>query len=291
MGFIRGGLLILVSSLLFFSLLIGNASLTLTSSLEYENVKSELSSSLEELTKEEYCQGNQTYIVTYKGYEIEVPCEILPQTPESILDEVFNNSIEEIYYSQYDCNFWDCFEKTNNPLFLISQKARDYWKETFFISLLVSLILIILTILLMEKKINLPILIGILIIMSSLPLLIFRGIFSSSKSLIFQIISLFFSQSYNVFIVMIIIGITILALGIAIKLFGFGFKLFHFVNKIQEKAKTKTINKIQEKAKTKTINKIQEKAQTNTTNKIQEKVKTKTINKINKTPAKKSKAK
>lgn len=244
MGFIRGGLLIIVSILLFFSLLIGNASLTLTSSLEYENVKSELSSSFENLTEREYCQGNQTYTVTYKGYEIEVPCEILPQTSEPILEEVFNNSIEEIYYSQYDCNFWDCFEKTNNPLFLISQKAKDYWKETFFISLLVSLILIILTILLMEKKINLPILTGILIIMSSLPLLIFRGIFSSSKSLVFQIISLFFSQSYNVFIVMLIIGIAILTLGIAIKLFGFGFKLFHFVNKIQEKAKTKITSKI-----------------------------------------------
>lgn len=244
MGFIRGGLLIIVSILLFFSLLIGNASLTLTSSLEYENVKSELSSSLEELTGREYCQGNQTYTVTYKGYEIEVPCEILLQMPEPILEEVFNDSIEKIYYSEYDCNFWDCFEKTNNPLFLISQKAKDYWKRTFFISLLASLILIILTILLIEKKINLPILTGILIIMSSLPLLIFRGVFSSSKSLVFQIISLFFSQSYNVFIVMLIIGIAILTLGIAAKLFGFGFKLFHFVKKIKEKAQTKTTSKI-----------------------------------------------
>ena len=53
MGVIRGGLLVIVSVLLFVSLLAGNLFLTMSWSLDYDNVKTELVSVVKELVEEE----------------------------------------------------------------------------------------------------------------------------------------------------------------------------------------------------------------------------------------------
>jgi len=254
MGAIRGVLLVIVSVLLFLAFLIGNTFLTLTLSLDYDNIQTELVSSVrnaaeneinlnEVMTKnypamESYCKNNSEYVFKddNSGYTFSTPCDIIAQGSEAVINYGANSFVEKIYYEDYDCEFWDCFKKTGSPLFLISEKARNYWNSKFYLALIASVVLIILVFFLVEKKSNLFIVTGGLLIISALPFmkLDWALSFISEKSFL-ELLTVFFNKAYTVFLITLISGIVILSIGILLKLFGVGFKISNLLSRFQKK--------------------------------------------------------
>jgi len=241
MGFFRGGLLVTVSILLFLSLLLGNIFLVLSISLQYDNVKSGLVPIVREFVEDQsdlitgdfnltiemgearelmrnYCLNNTEYVFSEGGYNFTIPCDLVNETVETFVEQGIDSIIEQTYYKEYDCDFLDCFGEEPLPLFLISEKAKDYWKEKFYFSIIASLILTVLIFLLVEQKQNFPILIGGLLALSSVPLLKLENLSSLIGVGSLEFISFFFNKSANVFWLFFIVGLLIFGLGIAWRL-------------------------------------------------------------------------
>ncbi|MEK6906471.1 MAG: hypothetical protein AABW81_02525 [Nanoarchaeota archaeon] len=100
-----------------------------------------------------------------------------------------------------------------------------------FISFFVSIILVVLMFFLIEDKTSFPLVIGALLVVSSLPFMKINAFFSFFDSSITDFITIFFSKSYTVFLISFILGILILGVGIALKLFGIGLKLNEYFSK------------------------------------------------------------
>jgi len=265
MGLIRGGLLFVVTVLLFLSFLVGNVFLTLNLSLDYDNVQPELTPVIRELAESEidlnsivnekfesmelYCQNNSNsevsdFVFNEYGYTFVIPCDIVFQGPVVVVDKGIENIVNEIYYKDYDCDFLDCFGRTEMPFFLISAKAKDYWQSKFYFSLLISFVLIGLMFFLVEQKFNLPVVVGILFIISSLPFMKLNWLLSFfSNSLYLQFFTVFFTKAYMVFLITFILGIVILALGIILKFFKFGFWISNLFDKFKKKSTGKSKEK------------------------------------------------
>ena len=267
MGFIRGSLLVIVCILLFFSLLLSGIFLTLSLSLKYENVQEELGSVLENLTgnqlniigddfnleeemeeaqefMEEHCQNKSSYVFSEGGYTFVIPCDILDEIeedPSAIIEQGIDNIIEQIYYDDYNCDFWNCFEVTELPLFLVSEKAKNYWQDKFYLTLIAFVVLVVLIFFLTENKQNTPIIVGSLLVLSSLPLLGIRkivGIFLGDfGDLGISFLNIFIGKANSVFWIVFIAGLILIGAGIALK-------FLHIVkkgkkNKIQNISKKK----------------------------------------------------
>jgi hypothetical protein len=170
MGLIRGGAFVIVSVILFLSLLVGGIFLTLSMSLDYEVVKVDLGVTINELVQNQfdlsssirgklplmeiYCQNNSEYVFNEEGYTFTIPCEVVANGTEAIVEQGVADLIEDAYYAEYDCGFWDCFEKTDKPFFFVSEHAKDYWKSKFNWSLLIMLVCFGLMLLVAEVRSN-----------------------------------------------------------------------------------------------------------------------------------------
>ncbi|HEA46375.1 MAG TPA: hypothetical protein ENH99_01185 [Candidatus Pacearchaeota archaeon] len=268
MGFFRGGFLILFGTLLFLSLFMMNSFFALSSSLEYDNIKNELPLLIEEITEgssgiggaldvldgfnlseasegvfeivEEHCLNNSDYVFSYEGYVVDIPCSVIEGGADAVIDETVNDLIEKIYYEDYDCGFWDCLSKTGAPFFLVSEKAKDYWKGKLYLALVISLALAVLLFFLTEEKQNFPIVLGSIIIVSALPLAKFKSIFSIIGPPVSLFVDLFFSRMGVIFWFMFIAGLVILGLGIALKLSKTHFLKTKFSRKDVKKIVSKT---------------------------------------------------
>lgn len=284
MGFIRGGLLVIVSVLFFISLLIMNSLMVITFSLDYDNIKAELVPVVKETLKEQinissiisaeqyplmqqYCENlseTDEYVFNIEGYTFVVPCSSLSQGAEAVVDSAIDSFVYEQYYKQYDCNFWDCLKGEGIPLVIVSEHSKDYWQIKFYYLLLSSLILLALMFLLIEKKTNLPWVTGPIVILSSL---LFAKLEALTRWLIntfvkipfsseitpdsfFDFFNLIFVQSSKVFWIMFIIGIVLLVAGIILKFFTIGFKINEFLSKFGKKEEKGTEEKKVEKDKT-----------------------------------------
>jgi len=257
MGFFRGALLLFVGSLLIVSLFAGNLLWTLSLSLEYENVQPALISSVKDIlgeqedvkaqieeglaVLEEYCDGGEEYIVDYEGQTFTIPCDMVNSTVDEVLEEGANeflsDTISDSYYQEYDCEFWDCLEKTGSPAFLVSEKARSYWDQKFYFVTMISLILIVLIFFLVERKLNFPITIGSLVILSALPFMKITPFFSFLDETYLQFVTIFISKSYTVFLTMFIIGAILLILGILLYTVFAGTKLAGWLKERSSKKK------------------------------------------------------
>lgn len=250
MGAIRGILLVFVLVLLFFSFLSVNIFWTLSSSLSYENLQKKsvdiVGDFLQEinvttLIKQNYpliqfyCKNYSSYVFNYQGYTFDIPCTTVLSGEKAIIEEGVKDLLQGIYYEKYECTFIDCFKKTTIPLFLISQKAHDFWKNKLYLCLIASLVLLILTFLLVEKKINTFILSGSLLIVSALPFIKLDSILSIfSDRTIFKFLGIFFSQAHAVSVKILIIGGVLLIFGIILSIFKIGFSISNFISKIKE---------------------------------------------------------
>jgi len=274
MGFIKGGLLVIVSVLFFISLLLMNSLLVVSLSLDYDNIKTELVPVVKDTLKEninvssiiefekyplmqQYCENlSETgeYVFNIEGYTFVVQCSSLSNGAEAVVDSAIDNFVYEQYYKEYDCKFMDCFKEEKIPIFLVSEHSQNYFYGKFYYLLLSSLVLLALMFLLIEKKTNLPLIAGPLIILSSL-------LFAKLESLLlwiieklasspinvgdsFKFLNLIFVQSSKVFLIMLIIGIVVLAFGIILKFFAIGFKINEFFLKFSKKEGKKESEKL-----------------------------------------------
>ena len=268
MGFIRGGLFVIVSVLFFISLLVMNSIMVVSFSLEYDNIKSELVPVVKEtlqdninitqaIEQDEYpkiqnfCRNiapDFNYTFTVENYTFTVPCSVVANGSQAVIDYSIDSFVYESYYKEYDCSFWDCFDGKTLPLFVVSQHSKDYWQKQFYFSLFAALVLAGLMFLFIEKKTNLPLVAGSLVILSSL---LFAKLESVLKWIInfflttplnindfFKFLALIFVQSTRVFMIMLIIGIVLLAAGIIMKFFTIGFKINEFFSKFGAKDKS-----------------------------------------------------
>jgi len=199
-----------------------------------------------------FCLSNPEYVFNAEGsnangfdFNFVLPCEVISQGSQGVLTYFKTSFIENIYYQDYDCDFWDCFEKTKSPFFLISEKARNYWNGKFYFALLVSLILVALIFLLAEKKSNTFIIAGGVLILAGLPFvkLDWALSFIQDKNVL-GLLLIFFDKAYIVFLLSLIIGILLVTIGILFKVFNMSFKISEFFSKISKKGKeTKEISK------------------------------------------------
>lgn len=262
MGFFRGVLLFIVTILLIISLIGGNVLLTLSTSLEYENVKPALTSVAGELIQgqlditgqdinmteevderledmQEYCENNSEYVFSYEGQTLVIPCDVISGGTEAIVEESIGNLVEEYYYKEYDCGFWDCFQ-TEGPMFLISEKAKDYWQGKFYWALMASIVLIVLSFFLVEHKRNWPILIGILLVVASLPFLKLESLVASLASENVASMSVvFFSSAHSIFWTCLIAGIVLIGIGIALHFVKAGTFIAKKLEEFDKKSKEK----------------------------------------------------
>lgn len=251
MGLIRSILIIISTIVLFLSLFIGNAFLTLAWSLEYDTVQPEISSLVKDLAEKEFglstmidenlklmelfCQDNPEFVFSQEEYTLVIPCEVILLGSDALLNYGIQSLTEQIYYKTYDCDFWNCIKLTDKPFVLVSEKARDYWNNKFYITFLLSLTLAILLFFLFEEKHSSFIVIGGLLILSSLPFMKISWVLSfvSADSLM-SFLPIFFIRAYNVFLMALLMGLGFVGVGIGLTFFNIGFKITNFISKFSK---------------------------------------------------------
>ncbi len=251
MGVIRGILAVVVGTLLFTSVLAGGILLTISSSLKYENVREGLTPVIKDMISGQtggeiesqvsfmktHCNQSLEYIFEYENYSISIPCEVIANGTQAVIDYGVEKAIEQTYYQEYDCDFTDCFKQDELPLFLISEHSQKYFNSKFYIVLGFGLLLTILLFIIIQKKSGLPLMLGIFFVVSSLviwkiPILIAKPFGEAAESLL----NIFFSSSYSVFIKMLVIGIILIVTGIILKIMGVGIKINGFFSRLRGKS-------------------------------------------------------
>jgi len=262
MGFVRGSLSVIVGVLIFISLMLSGIFLNLSLSLQYENVRDGITPIVSNFTDESdsvgrisekaisvaqiYCNiTNQSNFMIQEGnYNINISCESVAEGKDSVIDEVVGEILYDVYYEEYNCTFLECFEETEAPFFLISEKSQEYWQGKFRYALILSLVLLVPFFFLMQKRKNFPLVVGSLIIIASLPLLGFGKIISAlPDNILTNMGAIFFTQSHFVFLRMIIFGGIFIVVGVLIKLFGVGFGIRNLIEKIRTSKKEQSIKK------------------------------------------------
>jgi hypothetical protein len=261
MGFIRGALAILIGVLLFVSILSGAFLLTLSSSLKYENVQEKFGPVLKGLIQQgglvqafeskfslmkTYCNQSLEYVFQYNGYNLVIPCDVIKQGTNAIVDYGIEKAVEQTYYKEYDCEFTNCFKQGELPIFLISEKSRDYFLNKFYFVLLFFIVLSVLMFLVIQKKSGLLTIVGSFFIVASLAVWkIGELITRLTSAQIKNIIGIFSSSSYSVFIKMLVIGIILVVLGISFRIAGIGMRISDFFSRMkkEEVKKKKKPNK------------------------------------------------
>ncbi len=262
MGFIRTAIITALSILLLLSFFLMAITLTLSWSLEYDTIKPELQNSINELASEEfglneiigqeinlmqmYCMNNTKFVIEEEGYILEIPCNIVGEGSEAIIDYGINSVIEKIYYQEYNCDFWKCVKETNTPFVLLSEKARSYWKSKFHFFLLTSLAIATLIFFTSKRKHTVLLLSGILLILSVLPLVKISLLFSNPliPNSLTGIIEGFFTRSFNVFLIFSIIGLFIFLFSMALHFFDIGKRMSNWFTKNKESVSSDDIKNI-----------------------------------------------
>ncbi len=263
MGVIRGILLVLVVVLLFLSVVCITLFWTLSLSLRYENVEKESVIIAKDFLKgtditgivkqmspfiNSYCKNNSEYVFNYQGYTFDIPCSTALEGEDAIVEEGVRDLVKDVYYTEYDCSFLDCASKPQLPLFLISEKALDFFTNKLYFFLMASFILLILVFLFIEKKTNIPILVGSLLVTSSLLFIKLDSFFSLfPDNIIFKFLGIFFSQAYFVSLRVLVIGIVLIVAGIVLKVFKIGFFISNIIAKSKEKMQQKKTEKLKKK--------------------------------------------
>jgi len=241
MGLFRGALLVVVSVLLFVVFLAGNVLWTLDKSLDYDTIKPELVSAVKEVLEDQinvsevvgeefnlmetYCLDNLEYVLSEGDYTFAIPCEIIAQGPDAVVDYAIEDFVEKIYNGQAKEAKFD-FAKLKGSI-------HSY----FYYAFMIAIVLFVLVFFLAEIKSNSFILAGSLLSISALPFAKIDSFFSFIPFDFAELFTVFFSQAYSVFLTSLILGLIILSVGIVMKFFGVGFKLFDFINKIKSNQK------------------------------------------------------
>jgi len=254
MSFIRGAVITLFGIVLTICILLMNVSITFASSLDYDDLKPALDNSangvidsivdFEEVFGEElnnYCNIDSQYIFNYGNESFAIPCEVIEEGEDSIAIYIQNNFIEQIYYADYDCKFWECVKESEVPFVLISDKARVYWAGKAILLAIMSLVLFGLIFLVAENRPSKFISFGILLALCSLPFKNMNWISKIVPAQVAPLFSLFSQKAHTVFVIMLIISIILALIGIVALIFGWKMK---FKEENLENKKSASLNQI-----------------------------------------------
>lgn len=250
MGLIRSTLLVIVSVLFLLSLIATGSFLTLSSSLEYSNIQNQLLPVVKEMANGELqlTKGindnygemveqclNTSEVVLGNGTEsFIIPCSVVINGSEAVTDKILKDMMKNIYYREYDCNFFDCNSEGNVPFFVVSEHSKDYFSSKFRSLLFLSLILFGLIFLLVEVRSNSFILAGGLMVFSSLVFYKLEGIIGFfAKIELLKFFTFLFTESLYVFTKFLIFGIVLIVFGFIWKTFSLGFKIKSFFDKFK----------------------------------------------------------
>lgn len=254
MGFIRGFLVVVISVLLFLSLLSMTLLGVLSSSLNYETLQQKSSGVIEDSLESQfnlssnlnsfipimqlYCINNSVsdYVFNTGGYTFDIPCTTVIQGKDAIIDESISDLIHNVYYTKYDCSFIDCV--IESPFALVSEKAYNYLNGKFYFFLLASFLLTAALFFFVEKKTNTFIIAGSMMTISSLIFFKLDSIFALfPEQILFKLLGIFFSESFSFSVKILIAGIVLLIIGIIMKIFKLGFKIEQFISKLKQAKK------------------------------------------------------
>ena len=247
MGFIRGALIVILSTILFFALFAGGLFLTLSWSLEHDTLKPEIQNISGELIQqygvlniieenkgmlELYCQATDSFYINEQGIELDIPCSILLAETSVIIDYAVENIFDQIYYKEYSCSLWSCIKEEALPTVLISEKAQNYWKSKFYLVMFLAIVCFILMFIVARHKATPFITTGILAMVAALPfkkLEFLLGLIPEAT--IAKVAGIFITKSPNVFWTFIIIGIIFFLIGLTMKFLKMGLKVSHWFTK------------------------------------------------------------
>jgi len=249
MGLISKVITLLFSFLLFISLILEALSFKVYSSLEYNEVERNAAPFVENFLRESLKESPSTTdrildSVLNMGWVQKIPfTDTLKQalTEKLKSKEIDNVSlqqetqefIQEMYYAEYDCGYWNCFSASEVPFFLISQKSQNYWYRNFKYLGIASLVLMAILFLLVSKKRNFFVLLGILSLLSSLPFWGIKKIVAVFfNAQILEFANILLSKSGYVAKLLTAWGVILIALAIIFGLFGLGFKIFNWIDSI-----------------------------------------------------------
>ena len=262
MGIIRGAILTTLSLILLLSFFLMAISLTLSWSLEFDTVQPALKDSVNELAEEQfnldeniegkmvlmqaYCANNTEFVLHEGEYTLVLPCDVVNKGSNEVINFGINSIIEQIYYTNYDCGFWNCLKETKTSFVLFSEKARSYWNSKFYIFLLTSIGLSTLIFFLSQRKHSAFLITGALLVISVLPLIKINLLLSSSiiPASLVEVIKSFFTKSYNVFLILLMVGILIFLFGISLHFFGLGNRMSKWFSKNKENVSKEDVKEI-----------------------------------------------
>ena len=250
MGLVKGTLMFLLTSLLLISLTFGNLALTLSLSIGQDNFQNEFVKNIASVIAEEtqgneefefglenakqVCLNNTEFKVNVNGTDVSIPCERVQEGSQAVIEESIKDLVFEQESKSVKCdNPINCFIKYKDILF--SEEAKNYWNKMFYFSLVATLTIIGAMFFIVEEKLSLPISVGIMTVISSLPFFVINFILPAFKISFLKPVSILFSQSYFVFLLMLGTGAVLITLGLGIKFFKMGYKISELFNKKSDK--------------------------------------------------------
>ena len=235
---LRSGGAVVIAIFIFLLLLVANSLLAVTMSLNYQTLEPELVGAATYIIDERgidssiaeglpamqmVCLNESNFTFENEGIVFDLPCSVINEGESAIIEYTITNMVEESYYKDYDCNFWECSAEEGVPTHFFSEMARSYWKGKLSLVLSVLAVLIILGFLISDGRRNYPFLLGGLFILAALPFIKVSWFFSLFGNFeIARILGVFFSKAFNVFLIMTVIGAVLILLGVAIKFVGLG---------------------------------------------------------------------
>lgn len=236
MGFLRGTVITFFSIVLFIFLFFMSLTAVLSSSLNYNTLQPALKSYAGDMLQsfvdsenifsvenrvymKNYCSIQSEYKFTYENYSFVIPCGVIENGTNSIISYGADNFVNQIYYAEYNCEFWQCVKASSIPLVLISEKAREYWHGKFLLLLGLSIVIFALIFFISKNRPTTFIVTGILLIVSALPFRKLHWILTFIPEKFSGIFSAFFTKAHSVFVIILIIGIVFIFWGILCKIF------------------------------------------------------------------------
>jgi hypothetical protein len=238
MGFIRGGLILILSIVALGFLLLLGLSFVISSSLSYDNVNKVLTPivvgminqkvNLNQTISSNYifiqkqCENNTEFVYSDPANSdlvLVVPCEVVKKGPDEFVRHGLEYVINQTYYKEYNCKFFNCFKETSFnglPVFLVSKHTKDYFNNRLYVSFIVLAILFVAILFISEKKGGCLKIFGVLFLIASLPFVLvskFGDWFNLG-----EFVSLFISNSYFIFGIFLFLGIVFIGLGIGLNI-------------------------------------------------------------------------
>ena len=171
-----------------------------------------------------YCSISTDYRFIYNNYSIVIPCQVIENGTDAAIDYSAGYIIDQIYSSEYNCEFWQCVKDSSTPFVLVSQKSRDYWRGKFAVLLGLSFIIFASIFLISRNRTTTLIVSGVLIIFAAFPFRKLNWALTFVPEKLSGIFSVFFTKAHGVFAAMLIIGVIFIGAGILFKILGWDMK-------------------------------------------------------------------